>query len=402
MVVFLAAAAAFLGSLALTPLARAMAWKIGAVSRPDGKRRLHARPTALGGGGAIYLALILGIFGSFALALDAGQDKLPAALGLSAGMLCLLGFYDDLFDMPARWKLLGQIVSTLPVVIVGSWISKLVLFGHTFDVGLLGIPWTIGWLVLGINALNLLDGVDGLASLLGIVIAVAVGAIAAAERRPEAMLLAFLLAGALGGFLVHNLPPARIYLGDSGSMVIGFTLALLAMRVSLLPEEPAASKVTVAAALLFVPLLDVLLAVARRAMKRSSFAVADRGHLHHQLLERGLDNWQVLGVLGGYGSVTVLVAWWVSISEQEVLGWAVLASVTAALTAGEMIACEEWRLAKRVVRRAAFRGMRWAAQTRRTARPADSPEPFILAASGQFEQDRQPAQEPPLEDRRAA
>ena len=78
-------------SLTLTPVARAMAWKIGAVSRPDGNRKLHARPTALGGGGAVYLALALGIVGSCLLVFDAAQDKLPAALGISAGMLCLLG-----------------------------------------------------------------------------------------------------------------------------------------------------------------------------------------------------------------------------------------------------------------------------------------------------------------------
>jgi UDP-GlcNAc:undecaprenyl-phosphate GlcNAc-1-phosphate transferase len=356
---------------------------------PDGERKLHARPTAFGGGGAIYLALILGIAGAFVLAYDGIQDKLPAALGISAGMLCLLGFYDDLFDMPARWKLFGQIISTLPIVIAGSTVTELFAFGHTFHVGWMGTVWTIGWLVLGINALNLLDGVDGLAGVMGIVISVAVGVIAASQHRPEVMLLAFVMAGALAGFLVHNLPPARIYLGDSGSMVIGFTLALLSLRVSLLPQSPFTVKATVAMALLFVPLLDVALAILRRSLKGSGFAVGDRSHIHHQLLKRGLNNWQVLGVLGGYGLITVAVACRVSIFGQELFGWAILGAVTLLLAGLRMIGYEEWCLGKALATRVALaRAARTesAAGTKHAhshdkASPAQATEPTILRAT---------------------
>jgi len=340
---------AFVGSLVLTPLARKLAWTCGAVSEPDGKRRLHARPTPLWGGSAVYLAALLSVIASFLLASARAEEKLPAALALSAGMLCLLGFYDDLCDMSAWWKLLGQIVSTLPVVMAGCYVRQFVLFGHVLDVGLLGTAWTIGWLVLGINALNLLDGVDGLASLMGIVISLAVGAIAATQNRPDVMLLAFALAGALGGFLVHNLPPARVYLGDCGSMVIGFTLALLALRVSLAPRAPFTVNVTVAAALLFVPLTDTTLAVVRRTLKGCSFMVGDHSHVHHQLLKRGLSVWAVLGVLGAFGSTTGFVAWLVAAGGREVWGWVVLVTVTLLLASRGLLGHEEWNLAKRFV-----------------------------------------------------
>jgi len=228
------------------------------------------------------------------------------------------------------------------------------------------------------------------------------------------MLLAFLLAGALGGFLVHNLPPARIYLGDSGSMVIGFTLALLALRVSLLPESPTTAKATVAVALLFVPLLDVVLAILRRTMKGSGFAVADRGHIHHQLLKRGLNNWQVLGVLGGYGLVAVAVACWVSVFDHEVLGWAVLGSVTALLASRRLIAHDEWRLAKGLLTQIALWWIRrrmaasGSARTRLTIRMsppesiyADSPT-VILKTTAQREQMHIEADEQTTEIRKAA
>lgn len=389
---------AFVASLTLTPLARKMAWKIGAISEPDGKRKLHARPTALWGGGAVYVALLLSIIAFCLLASDRVEDKLPAALGFSAGMLCLLGVYDDLYEMSARWKLLGQIVSALPVVLAGCYVEQFMLFGYCLDVGFLGIVWTIGWLVLGVNALNLLDGADGLASIIGIVISVAIGAIAAAQSRPEVMLLAFVLAGALAGFLVHNLPPAKIYLGDSGSMVIGFTLALLTLRVSLGESGSATANLTVAAALLFVPLVDTALAVVRRTLKGCSFMVADHGHIHHQLRARGLSTWAVLAVLGGLGVATGIVAWSVAVSGEELLGWGVLCTVTLALAGRKLIGYEEWCLARDLVLETVVPFVREARTFRavfgralsydRTsaAPPHEATDPMIIPAKGSFEE----------------
>ncbi|MFH1921996.1 MAG: MraY family glycosyltransferase [Planctomycetota bacterium] len=345
---------AFVGSLTLTLLAKKMAWKFGAISKPDGERRLHAQPIALGGGSAVYLAALLSVAAVFLLTSHVVEDKVPAALALSAGMLCLLGFYDDLRDMSVRWKLLGQIVCTLPVLMAGCCVGRVVLFGHSFEMGLLGIAWTVGWLVLGTNALNLLDGMDGLASLIGIVISVAVGAIAATQARPQVMLLAFALAGALAGFLVHNRPPARVYLGDSGSMVIGFTLALLALRVSLAPMTPQTTNPTILVALLFVPLMDTTLAIVRRTLKGLNFTVADHSHIHHQLLKRGLRTWHVLGVLGGVSLTTGVVAWWVAVRGQELWGWVALATVTIILANRQLLGQEEWSLTKRLLSQTAL------------------------------------------------
>ena len=198
---------AILGSLALTPLAKAVAWRFDAVSHPDGGRNRHERPTALWGGSAVYLAVILGVAASYGpIPGTYNTVVLLAAVGMSGGLLCLLGIYDDRYDMRARWKLVGQVLCTLPVVLAGCCVQRVWAFGIEYELGYFSVPFAVAWLVLGINAMNLLDGMDGLASTVGIMISVAVAAIAAGHGNPEAMLAALALAGALAGFLVYNLP----------------------------------------------------------------------------------------------------------------------------------------------------------------------------------------------------
>jgi len=345
------------GGLVLTPLVRKLACRCGAVSHPDGKRKLHARSTPVWGGIALLLALFLGIIAAGVVLPGAsGVAWLGAALGLSAGMLCLLGCYDDLFDLGAREKLVGQIISTLPVVLAGCYVEEagcyvqqLALFGCQIHLGPLGILWTIAWLVLGINALNLIDGMDGLASVIGIAISLAIAVIAGSQGLHAAMMMALVLAAALVGFLVYNLPPARIYLGDCGSMVIGLVVSWLALQVSLQAPftPPLTVNVVVVVALLFVPLLDTALAIARRWLSGRSIMAADRGHVHHRLLDRGLGIWKTLSFLGALCLVTGAVAWMVVTSRQEMLAWGTLSIVTALLVNRQLVGHEEWALTKR-------------------------------------------------------
>ncbi len=342
-------------TLAMTPVAKKLAWKFDAVARPDGKRKRHARPTPLWGGGSVYLAVLLSVTLAYYFYFRGSNigipslPALPAALALSAGLLCVLGCYDDLFDMRARWKLIGQILSIIPIIIAGGCVHRLVILGCSVELGMMGIVFTIGWLVLGINALNLLDGMDGLASTVGIGISIGVAAIAATHGHTAAMLLALALAGSLAGFLVYNLPPARIYLGDCGSMIIGLTLALLVLRVS--SRTPNSPNLTVAAALLFVPLLDTGLAVIRRTLNGSGFMVADHGHVHHRLLDRGFNIWKALAFLGGLCLTTSAVAWLASASGYELWAWGVLAGITLFLVNRQLLGHGEWYLAKQLMAR---------------------------------------------------
>ncbi len=339
---------AIAASLAMTPLAKALALRFDAVSHPDGNRKLHVRPTPLWGGSAVFFAVIAAVTASYRVVPGTLSTMiLLLAVGLSAGMLCLLGCYDDRHEMRARHKLLGQIVSTLPVVIVGCYIERIMLFGYTLELGWLGILATVGWLVLGINAMNLLDGMDGLASAVGIVISVAIALVSLVHGTPEAMLPALALAGALAGFLTYNLPPAKIYLGDCGSMVIGLLVATLAMQVSL--ASVGTVNATIAVALLFVPLTDTALAIIRRGLLGHGLMVADRSHIHHRLLDRGLSVWSVLLILGGLSLVAGAAAWMVAMRVPDVWAWVAMACVTALLINRRLLGHEEWKLIKQAL-----------------------------------------------------
>ena len=337
-------------ALVLTPAIRALAWRAGAVSWPDNGRNRHVRPTALWGGIAVHGALLLSL-GAYGCTMPNAANALwlPLGLGVSGTMLCFLGSWDDRRSLPALWKLLGQIAAILPTVLWGCCVERAVLFGYHVELGWLSVPATVAWLVLGTNALNLLDGMDGLASVTAIVISGVVAVIAAGQGHFEIVFLALALAGALAGFLVFNLPPARVYLGDAGSLVIGFLLSLLVLRVSL--QGPVTANLGLAAVLFFVPLLDTGLAVVRRTLKGRCFMVADRGHIHHRLLDRGYGIWQVLGLIGGFCLTTGIIAWGMAVSGCELWGWAVLAGLTVLAVNRQLVGEVEWQLVRELLAR---------------------------------------------------
>jgi UDP-GlcNAc:undecaprenyl-phosphate GlcNAc-1-phosphate transferase len=290
----------------------------------------------------VLLALVAGIAVSWARhPAEAGATRWYMALAASAASLCLLGCYDDLVDLRARWKLLGQIVSIVPLVLSGHYVENLAVAGYTIHLGPWGAAWTIVWLVLGINALNLIDGMDGLASVIGILTSVNIAVISTSFGLAHVALAAMALAGALLGFVVYNLPPARIYLGDCGSMVIGLLLGVLALEAS---PEPATANATIIAGALFVPLFDTALAVIRRTIRGQGIMVADRGHIHHRLLDRGFSIWAVLGILGVFCLVSGAAAWLAAVEGQELAAWAVLLIGTAWCVVGRLAGHEEWAL----------------------------------------------------------
>ena len=145
----------------------------------------------------------------------------PAAFAISLALLCLSGVYDDVWNLRARYKLLAQILCTLPLVVSGCAIERLGLCGYTLELGPWSVVVSILWLVSGINAMNVIDGMDGLAATTGLCIAAGIGLLGAVSGSSDCVLLAAVLVGVQAGFLIFNLPPARIYLGDAGSMVIG-------------------------------------------------------------------------------------------------------------------------------------------------------------------------------------
>jgi UDP-GlcNAc:undecaprenyl-phosphate GlcNAc-1-phosphate transferase len=218
--------------------------------------------------------------------------------------------------------------------------------------GWLGGPLTVAWLILGINALNLLDGIDGLASLAGILVSLAVAVIAASLGSTTLMVPALLLPAALAGFLFHNRPPARIYLGDAGSMLVGLLVA--AMAVQLPSDGPAAMNASVAILLLLLPLADTGLAILRRTLRKQSPLDGDRGHVHHCLLQRGFSVGKALGVLGSLCLANGCLAWFVAVKGQELLAWSVVAAGLPLLVYTRVLGYQEWRLFVGALSRAAL------------------------------------------------
>ena len=180
------------------------------------------------------------------------------------------------------------------------------MFGSEFQLGLLGIPFTLFWLLGAINALNLLDGVDGLATSVGIVLSASIAVIALHMGYRTEGFLALAMAGALAGFLVYNRPPAKIFLGDAGSMLIGLVLGMLAIRSSL--KGPATVALAAPTALWAIPILDVTMAILRRKLTGQSIYTTDRGHLHHVILRRGFSGWYTVMIIAVLCSMTCVAA----------------------------------------------------------------------------------------------
>jgi UDP-GlcNAc:undecaprenyl-phosphate GlcNAc-1-phosphate transferase len=176
------------------------------------------------------------------------------------------------------------------------------LFGWSFGLGDFGIPFSIFFCLGAINAFNLIDGADGLAASIGAVVSLTLGIIAGAQGMVIAALGSFAISGALVGFLRYNAPPARVYLGDTGSMLIGWAVAAVAIRCSI--KQQAAVALTVPIAICAIPILDAAAAMVRRITTGQSVFTADRGHLHHALLLRGWSVGQTAALASGLTAIT--------------------------------------------------------------------------------------------------
>lgn len=345
----------FTASLLMTRLARRLAVHFGAIDRPDGQRKLHQAPVPVWGGIAVYLAFLVGGMISHPLPIDqsASRPDLSWVLLFSAGCVCLLGGIDDSLNLNGRLKLLLQGAAVIPIILAGYYVDRIEVFGHTLALGWWGIPLTVLWLLGCINAMNLLDGMDGMASVVGMIAAAAVAAIAYALGHYHVGTMALLLAAALAGFLIHNLPPATIYLGDSGSTTIGVILGVLSLQAVLTPA--ATVHIAGMALVLAVPLLDTTLAIVRRKLTGRRFDAADRGHIHHRMLERGLTIWQALLVAGSLGIVAGAAAISSILLRSDLLAVFTGAVLVAVLVQLRLFGHYELALAQRAAAEAASR-----------------------------------------------
>ena len=281
---FLAAAGAMVLSLALTPAVRGVARRLRWLDHPDGDRKLHPVAVPRAGGVAVYFAFVLAVAACGAFGGAPAESHLP--LVAAAGAVLLVGLLDDVRGATATAKLTVQTAAAAFLYWQGYRIDTLTNpFGDAFSLGALSFPITVLWLVGMSNAFNLIDGLDGLASGVALFATVSLCVAGVVNGREDAVILIAALAGALLGFLPYNFTPATIFLGDGGSLFIGFALAGLALGSSI--KASAALAVATPLLALALPIVDVQLAIVRRLARGQPIFRGDRDHIHHRLLAMG-------------------------------------------------------------------------------------------------------------------
>ena len=301
---------ALTASLVLTYLVRGAARRAGLYD-PCGDRKLHTTPVPRVGGVAIFLsvALALGVLSAWrgieALRVDGGKLAIVLA---GAAAIHLLGLIDDLRNIRARWKFLAQVLIALAVALAGVQVERLSLpaVGVIELNPVTGTIFTVAWLVAITNAFNLIDGLDGLASGAALFALTTMFVVATINGISGAATVTILLTGATLGFLFYNFHPATIFLGDSGSLFLGFMLAGIGLLSS--QKAPTVVAVAIPVVALGLPVLDTLLAIVRRFLRGQPIFSADSNHIHHRLLGLGHSPKQVALLLYGVCALLALSA----------------------------------------------------------------------------------------------
>ena len=315
---------AFVISFFATPLARKVAVSTGAIDMPKDNRRMHTEPIPRLGGLAIFAGFILSI--AITLTLNNGFDM--NVIGLILGSLVIVGtgIVDDIKGVRAGVKLLLQVIAALIVIIGGvqiEWITNPFSSGRVIYLDLFAVPVTLFWIVGVTNAINFIDGLDGLAAGVSSIAALSLLFISLFTGQAGSVILTAALAGSALGFLPFNFNPAKIIMGDTGSTFLGFSLGVISI-IGLL-KSYAAIAILVPILVLGVPIFDTVFAILRRLRSGRSIMEADRGHLHHRLIDMGLTHKQA--VLALYGVSALLGVGAMLLVESGI--WKALLLITA-------------------------------------------------------------------------
>jgi UDP-GlcNAc:undecaprenyl-phosphate GlcNAc-1-phosphate transferase len=292
--VLLALILAAVVSLATTPLVKSLSYKVGAIDVPKDDRRMHDHPIPRMGGLAIFFGFMVSVL--LLLPLDTAKQGML----LGAVIIVILGIFDDIYALPAKLKFVVQIVAALIAVLAGNRIqvvSNPNIFSSNpyWDLGVLSIPVTILWIVAITNAVNLIDGLDGLACGVSTISSVTMLVVALLVSEGDVAVMMAALAGACIGFLPYNLNPAKIFMGDTGATFLGYILATVSVQGMF--KLPTIISFVVPFLMLGLPIFDVTFAVIRRLAKGQSPMSPDRSHIHHRLIDMGFSQKQAVGIL---------------------------------------------------------------------------------------------------------
>ena len=290
-------------SFACTPAVRMLAIKIKAVDVPKDNRRMHKVPIPRMGGLAIFAGFLVSVLFFVPL----GNEFRSILIG--ALILVVLGIIDDIVALKPRTKFAGQIIAALIPALSGVSIHGIVnpfVPGQYSTLGIFSIPFTVIWIVGITNAVNFIDGLDGLACGVSAIATVTMFIIAVLFGETYIALMMAALAGACLGFLPYNMNPAKIFMGDTGSMFLGYILATVSIQG--LFKFYAVISFAVPFILLGLPIFDTGFAIVRRLLKGQSPLQADRGHVHHRLIDLGFDQKQSVAILYTFSALMGLTA----------------------------------------------------------------------------------------------
>lgn len=281
-------------SLLFTPIVKKIAIDIKVIDIPKDKRRVHKNPVPLLGGLAIYFSFVITVI------LKIGNLSLAEkGILLGSTIIVIGGFLDDKFDLKPWQKLLFQLAASICLILFGVKIQLITnpLFDSNLyvDIGMLGIPLTFIWVIGITNAINLIDGLDGLAAGVAFIASATLFFVSILNTRVDAAYLTAILCGSILGFLPYNFNPAKIFMGDTGAQLLGFLLASISIEGAI--KSAAAFAIAVPILALGLPIYDTLFAMIRRKINGKPIMQADRGHLHHRLLDMGLTQKQTVIIM---------------------------------------------------------------------------------------------------------
>jgi UDP-GlcNAc:undecaprenyl-phosphate GlcNAc-1-phosphate transferase len=353
---FLGIVSCFL-SLLLTPVVRNASLRLGLVDQPDQARKFHIAPVPRLGGVAIFISVILSYVLLFAVRLSSGTivwEGLPLFIRLTPAIAVIFGtgLVDDVVSVRPWKKLTAEVIAAALAWFGGIHISGIAGYN---TIGVIGFVGTVLWIVACTNAINLIDGVDGLAAGISLFAALTMLIAASINHNFPLALAVVSLVGALIGFLRYNLNPASIFLGDSGSLTLGFLLGCYAAVWG--EKSSTVLGMTAPLLVLAVPLLDVGLAIVRRFLRGQPIFVADRDHIHHRLLSRGYAPQHVVLLIYGICSIGATISLMLTFYHETYRGFVIVLVVLAAWLGLQHLGYSEFGVVGRMLIGGGFRSV---------------------------------------------
>ncbi|MEH7444566.1 MraY family glycosyltransferase [Bacillus sp. JJ1122] len=300
----------FITSILITPLVKRFAIKIGATDKPN-QRKVHQKIMPRLGGLAIYISFIVGLL----VLQPSSENHWPIVLG--SFIIILTGIFDDLFELSAKIKLGGQLAAATVVVVWGDVLVSFINlpFGGMIEFGYFSIPLTILWIVGITNAINLIDGLDGLAAGVSSIALITIAFMALIMGNFYVVAIASVLLASTLGFLFYNFHPAKIFMGDTGALFLGFIIAVLSLLGF---KNVTVISLIVPVIILGVPISDTFFAIIRRFVNKKPLSAPDKSHLHHCLLRLGYSHRQTVLMIYAMAAMFGLTA--IIFSQAKVWG----------------------------------------------------------------------------------